>query len=543
MKSISENTPSSFYPSLTYDTERLQFAMHAAGVGIWELNTETNEVAWDDHCREFFGLAKDNTIPFEKAIQFIHPDDYNAVISAVERALAGKDNGKYDMRYRTIGADDGKLRWVHFSGQAYFDDQGKVTRFGGIAQDITAYTIAINEAKQILQDAVDLAKLATWSVDVTKARTSYSERMSEWLGVDAAGRDLEKGLAALNDEDRERVRAAILWAMEPESGGVFDLEYGVVNQRTGRKRIIHSQARTFFDESGKALKIVGTALDVTHEHNLRLTLEQQVQQRTEELDATNEELKASNEELLTINDSLAHLNEQLEMSNENLNHFAHVASHDLKEPVRKIKTFLGMVTSDPDSALSNKAQLLLQRVTLATDRMFSMINGVLAYSAINSTNHAVQLVNLQDTVRTVITDLELMIEEKKAVIEYDRLPSVEGADILLYQLFSNLILNALKFSRKDVAPVIRLTSVEQDFVARIVVSDNGLGFSQEQAEQIFQLFSRLHSKDKYEGTGLGLSLCRKIVQRHDGTIEATGQPQHGAVFTITLPFRQSRQFI
>jgi signal transduction histidine kinase len=547
MKPLPKIDLSSFYPDLLYDPGRLQFAMNAAGVGIWELNPVTNEVAWDDRCRELFGLSKENRLPFQKAIQYIHPDDLSKVLTAVQDALSGKNSGRYDMRYRTVGAEDKKLRWVHFNGQAYFDSDNKPVRFGGIAQDITAYTLEVTEASQVLQGALDQAKLATWAIDPRTGRTEYSERMQNWLGVDAPGRELSEGIKALALDEQERVSAAIQWAMNPESEGVFDLEYEITNPNTGRKRIIHSQARTFFDEANKPVKLMGTALDVTQQRNVRLALEQEVQQRTEELDAANEELRATNEELQTINEELGRLNEHLEQSNENLHQFAHVASHDLKEPVRKIKIFLGMVTSDPGSVLSDKAKLLVQRVTSATDRMFSMINGVLAYSSVNATGYPVEPVNLQETLTQIVEDLELMIEQKNATIKYTHLPIVEGAGILLYQLFSNLIINSLKFSKADTPPVIELTAYSGNqsngYFARITVTDNGVGFAPHQADLLFNLFSRLHSKDKYEGTGLGLSLCRKIVQRHGGTIQATGHPGEGALFTITLPLRQTHQVL
>ncbi|MBO9572195.1 MAG: PAS domain-containing protein, partial [Chitinophagaceae bacterium] len=153
MKPILENSYSSFYPDLKEDPDRLQFAMMAAGVGIWELDPVSNQVLWDDRCRELFGLAKENKIEFDKAIKFIHPDDLDGVLAAVSSALKGENGGRYDMRYRTIGADDGKLRWVHFSGQAYFDHDGNPTKFGGIAQDITDYTETLLRSERALQES------------------------------------------------------------------------------------------------------------------------------------------------------------------------------------------------------------------------------------------------------------------------------------------------------------------------------------------------------------------------------------------------------
>jgi PAS domain S-box-containing protein len=669
---------------LKEDVERLHFAMRAAGVGVWELNITTNDVIWDDRCRELFGLSKDNKLPYSEAIKYIHPDDFDAVTTAVQKALSGEDNGHYDIRYRTIGADDGKLRWVHFSGQAYFDENGNPARFGGIAQDITDYTKALlssekalqesegrfrtvissapagigvfvgsdliidmpnqvfieivgkgpdiagrplrevmpelhnqpflhilddvyrtgktfqsfdtpvnimqngemttsyfnvtfsplfdnegkvyaildisidvtenakarkklQEAQNILSDAVELAQLATWILDPVSGHVEYSERMKSWLGIDVSGRKVDAGIQSLPEHDREHVKEALSWAMNPKSGGTFDLEYGIINQVTGRERVIHSQGRTLFDDEGKAQKLIGVSQDVTQQRNMRLALEQEVQQRTEELDAANEELRVTNEELQMINDELEKLNDQLEQSNENLQQFAHVASHDLKEPVRKIKTFLGLIEADPENVLSPKTRSLMNRVYAASDRMFSMINGVLTYSTINASGHRTGKVDTAQVVKQILQDLELIIAEKGAIIEHKDLPVIDGAEILIYQLFSNLLINSLKFSRSGVPPFITITAGaarkdNTEFV-RITVADNGVGFALHQSEQIFNMFARLHSKDKYEGTGLGLSLCKKIVYRHGGTIEASGIAGEGAVFTIMLPIHQSQNII
>ena len=684
MKPIHEDDLAAANPFLKEDTERLHFAMKAAGVGIWELNPQTNEVIWDDRCRELFGLAKENRLPYAKAIQYIHKEDLEKVTTAVNNALSGKDDGKYSARYRTIGADDGILRWVHFSGQAYFDKDGTVVRFGGIAQDITEYTLAIirseaalnksedrfrtvinaapagigvfvgreliidmpnqtfidivgkgqditgkplhevmpelhnqpflqllddvftsgkmfnsygapvnimkngvmtttyfnvtfsplfdnegkvyaildisidvteelksrqkiEEAQKVLHDAVELAQLATWAIDVKEGRTEYSERMKSWLGIDEYGRNLNKGIDSLPEHERERVKSAIQLALTGENNGLFDLEYGIINQQTQKERIIHSQARTFFDGEGKPLKMMGVAHDVTDQRNARLALEQEVQQRTEELDAMNEELKATNEELHAINDELAGMNEALEQSNENLQQFAHVASHDLKEPVRKIKTFLSMIEADPATTLSARTKMLMERVYVATERMYSMINGVLSYSTINATGHPTDKIDLQKITEQIVQDLEIMVKEKNATITINNLPVIEGAEILMYQLFSNLIINSLKFSKTDISPLITISGAPIDIdnkeFIRIIVADNGLGFSPEKTEHIFNMFARLHSKDKFEGTGLGLSLCRKIVHRHSGSIEASGNINEGAVFTIMLPVYQTQNVI
>lgn len=232
---------------------------------------------------------------------------------------------------------------------------------------------------------------------------------------------------------------------------------------------------------------------------------------------------------------------ELETSNQELEQFAHVASHDLKEPVRKVKTYASRIKDEFEPLLPEKAKLYLGKLEKATDRMYSMIDGVLQYSSLNAMERTNEKIDLDELMHHIEFDLEIAIAEKKATLQFQNLPTVEGSAILFYQLFYNLINNSLKFSKTDVPPLITITSEKINSphsnaeCIRINVQDNGIGFDQENAERIFQTFSRLNSKDKYEGTGLGLALCKKIAERYGGTIEAKGEKNKGASFIITLP--------
>ncbi len=230
-------------------------------------------------------------------------------------------------------------------------------------------------------------------------------------------------------------------------------------------------------------------------------------------------------------------NARLQQSNEDLRQFAHVASHDLREPVRKVKVYAGRLKEDMGTTFSAKGRSFLEKIDTAADRMLSMVEGVLHYSTINSTEQETESVDLNRIVRSIEADLELLIAQKNASIHYSHLPTIEGAAVLLYQLFYNLINNSLKFSRSGVPSRIEITAKVDGDQALIRLSDNGIGFDQDQAERIFDTFSRLNAKDKYEGTGLGLSLCKKIVERHGGDIEAVGKRDSGSEFHIRLPLK------
>ena len=260
---------------------------------------------------------------------------------------------------------------------------------------------------------------------------------------------------------------------------------------------------------------------------------------------------AMKNELLLYNQKMENLvairTEELGRSNEDLQQFAHVASHDLKEPLRKISTFSSILLDEHADGLTPKGKLYLSKIEGAAQRMSIMIEGVLAYSTVTTDLKAYETIALNSVIEDVKNDLELVIIQKDAEIRYGALPDVSGIRILIFQLFYNLINNALKFSKQSSHPIIEISGMKErltvnkkanDYI-HIVVSDNGIGFNPEYAEKIFGVFSRLNPKESYEGTGLGLALCKKIVVRHGGHIYAEGEEGKGATFHILIPENKS----
>lgn len=263
-------------------------------------------------------------------------------------------------------------------------------------------------------------------------------------------------------------------------------------------------------------------------------------------------LKESENRFRVLADSLelqvAGRTRELQRSNQDLQQFAHVASHDLKEPVRKILIFGNRVKEELPSLSPEKLLGYVSKIESAANRMYSMITGVLLYSTISAAEQEEERVNVNEAIQGIISDLEISITEKQAQIICHPLSAVTGSSVLVFQLFYNLISNALKFSRSGVPPVITLTEAAitphelkeyhlppgRQYV-KIVVKDNGIGFRDSEKAKIFEAFLRLHSKDKYEGSGLGLSLCKKIAERHGGAIWASGTEEEGATFYVILP--------
>ena len=257
-----------------------------------------------------------------------------------------------------------------------------------------------------------------------------------------------------------------------------------------------------------------------------------------------------------VNERMAELREinvNLQHANDNLQQFASIASHDLQEPLRKIALFTSILKKNWKDVLPDEGKEVMEKITKATNRMSQLIAEVLQYSMIAYGEKNFEPVDLNAVVKTVFQDVDLLIEESGAVIEYNTpLPAIDAVPLQMHQLFYNLMTNALKFRTSHVKPVIRIAANElseeevqkfhslnsNNVYIEIIVSDNGIGFDPQFAEQVFQIFERLHSVDDYEGTGIGLALCKKIVESHHGHIFAIANEGEGASFHVVLPVRQ-----
>ncbi len=254
-------------------------------------------------------------------------------------------------------------------------------------------------------------------------------------------------------------------------------------------------------------------------NELTRTLEQQVEARTGEL---------------------AEANETLQQRNRELQDFAYVASHDLQEPLRKIQAFSDLLRADYGKRLDAQGRDYVDRMESAASRMSALIKALLLFSRIATQGQPFSTLDLNSVAKQVLEDLEIRIKEAQAQVEIGVLPQIEADPTQMHQLLQNLIGNALKFSRAEVLPRVRVSgAVEEDAAGRrwcrLVVEDNGIGFEEKYLDRVFSPFQRLHGRIQYEGTGMGLAICRRIVERHGGTISAESTPGEGSRFTVTLP--------
>lgn len=282
-------------------------------------------------------------------------------------------------------------------------------------------------------------------------------------------------------------------------------------------------------------------------HQLMLQ-EQKLKIINKNLEIEINEKKISEEKVNALNRKLLETIDRLEVANKDLDRFAFMASHDLQEPLRKIRMFSDRLYSRYQEAMDDESKMYINRIQHSAESMQNLIKDILTFSKISIEQEAFQETNLHTLLDEVLIDISGYIKEKNATIVVGELPTLQVNPGLIKPLFQNIIHNALKYSKKDVAPLIRVSSrhcTDEDNeqraaskkYCRIYIEDNGIGFEQKYAEQIFGMFKRLHSKNDFEGTGIGLALCKKIVEEHGGFISAKSTVNEGSTFIISLPLK------
>lgn len=238
---------------------------------------------------------------------------------------------------------------------------------------------------------------------------------------------------------------------------------------------------------------------------------------------------------------------KLEISNKELQDFASVAAHDLQEPLRKIQSFSDRLVTKAKEQMSEETFDYVDRIQNSAHRMQVLIDDLLTYSRVTTKSSPFAVINLNAIVAQVASDLEVRIEQCHGKVVWENLPSLEADPTQMRQLFQNLISNALKFKKSDLNPLVTVTAKIFDNsplgrpgpACQITIQDNGIGFDEKYLDRIFTIFQRLHGRHEYEGTGIGLAVCRKIVDRHGGFITAASIPNQGATFIVTLPLKQN----
>ena len=381
-----------------------------------------------------------------------------------------------------------------------------------ISRDVTEERAAQHEiakSRKQLAAAQRLANFGSWEIDVRTNQMAWSDQLKRIFGF-GPDQDFtyEDYRACIDEETKERLDVLRQRCIDHAE------DYSIVMDITrtdGEVRTVEAMGNALVID-GEVQKIFGSCQDITE----RKELERE----------------------------RAHYIAALEMSNRELQDFAYVASHDLQEPLRKIRVFGDKLSRGWEEELGDEGSRCIQRIDAAAERMSALIEDLLTYSRVNTASRPHVCVDLRHVYEEVIDDLEVIVGETQTHIACDPLPTIEGDFLHLRQLFQNLIGNAMKFRKEDVPPRISISSkiLEEDLpkgLARrveLTFDDNGIGFDQKYADNIFTPFQRLHDRNAFEGTGIGLAICRKVVERHGGQILAFSAPNEGATFVVTLPF-------
>ncbi|WP_281233781.1 PAS domain-containing sensor histidine kinase [Flavobacterium gelatinilyticum] len=400
---------------------------------------------------------------------------------------------------------DGELKphYFNYNFTPIFGAQGEVYGVMNTAAEVTELNVARQQTIEIekkLRLAVESSQLGTFEIDINKGMIAGSKRFTSFFELEKHEFHLGTLVTFIHEDDTALWQDSIRGVSD---SGDFNCEIRVViNGKVHWMRF----SGTLSESDNKQNILVGIAQDITEQKKNAQELMQLVEQRTLELKRSNDDLKQ----------------------------FGHVISHDLKEPVRKVLLFSNILKDDIDNGLTPKISQYADKINKSAARLTEMIDSILNYSSAGSPDLE-ETVDLNYIIESIQEDLEIKILEKHAVIEYLKLPLIRGSKILFHQLFYNLIANSLKFSRENVDSCIKIDHTIDAENLKIKVTDNGIGIAAENSQKIFNVFERLHSKDAYEGTGLGLALCKKIVERHGGKMMNIEPESTGAVFEITLP--------
>ncbi len=425
----------------------------------------------------------------------------------------------------------------HSDLEVYFHDSDLWCKVSNVPIDSTYFLCTLSDITKskelevdfeynhrLLSDAELTMRFGSWTWDLSQGpegSLNWTEGTYHLLGYNpktfTSSVNYPFFLKHVHPDDLETLDANIKEAVRNRES--FVEEYRVITA-TGEEKNVISRGQFIKDDLKNKLIYIGNIFDVTSLKVIQNELERRV--------------------------------EDLNKSNEDLEQFAYVASHDLQEPLRKIVSFGERLESRSRGALNEEQRLYLDRILNATRRMQEMISNLLEFSRVARTKDGFVPTDLNAILKSTISDLEITIQQKNALVMIGDLPEIESIPSQMSQLFMNLLSNALKFTKREVRPIIKIEAeflknnevIKQGLVpdksyVRLTVSDNGIGFENEQANRIFTLFQRLRGRSEFEGAGIGLSVCKKVVENHSGTIEARGVPDGGATFTIVLPICQS----
>ncbi len=446
----------------------------------------------------------------------VHPDDHAQNLARWQLSVAGRTLYEYEHRLRR---HDGEYCYFSVRAVPVFADDGSLREWAGIHTDITQRKLteqSLRDGQRRLRELADAMPQIVWGSRPDGYFDYYNRRWYDFTGR-PEGRGGDASWADVVHPD-DQTESLARWQSAIESGEAYEIEYRL-KRKDGAYRWYLTRALPVRDAEGKITRWFGTCTDI------------------DERKRTEDQLRSSTAMLV--------------QSNRELEDFATVASHDLQEPLRKIRSFVACLRDDQAAALNAEGRDYLDRIQKSATRMTTLVADLLELSSISSKGKPFIPVNLNEVVAGVVSDLEARLSLTQGRIEVADLPIVSSDAVQMRQLLQNLIGNGLKFCRQNVPPVVRVSAeiigdddhgcAQPGRACRIIVADNGIGFDEKYLDRVFTIFQRLHGRGEFEGTGIGLAICRRIVERHSGTITARSVPGSGSAFIVTLPMRQTHE--
>jgi PAS domain S-box-containing protein len=493
----------------------LSIATEAAELAIHDYDPITGAIQWDSRLRKIWGVGEDEPISVDTFLSGIHPEDRERIEAELRRAVDPNGPGKFAQEYRIINRIDHKQHWIYATGQTTIQD-GKALRLAGTVEDITsrkeienALTASEQKFRELVQSVNGV--IVRWNNEgkITFIN-EYGLRFFGYTEEQLIGKPAVILLPRRDSDGRDLTTLADD-IIESPTRYASNLNENV--KADGSRVWMAWTNRPLYDENGRLKEILGVGTDLT--------------------------------EIRRMEQALHEYTRKLEESNAELERFAYVASHDLQEPLRKIKAFGERLTLSAGGQLDPDSLEFLDRIKNASQRMQIMIDGLLQLSRVTTKGLPFVNVDLHNTAEAVLDDLQLRIETSGGKVDLEGLPEIQADPIQMHQLLLNLIGNGLKFHEKGKAPFVEVyskmidnTDLGEKNELKIYVKDNGIGFDEQHLDRIFRPLERLVGRSQYEGSGMGLAICKKIVERHGGTITAKSKPGVGSTFIVTLPQKQ-----